>query len=206
MKHDIKTLENKSAGTFELNPAIFSAPLRMDIVHRMVRWQMAKARSGNHQTKEIWAVRGTTKKPFRQKGTGNARQGSLRSPHMRGGAVVFGPHKRDHGFSLPKKVRKLAMRIILSSKVSSGAFVVVDELKLKDQKSKGLQKLIQNNGWTAPLFVGGTEVDQNFCKASRNIPHVNVLPQQGINVLSVLKCKTLVMTKDAIHHLEARLG
>ena len=206
MKWDIKTLDNKSAGTMDLSEHVFGSPVRADIVHRMIRWQMAKARSGNHQTKEIWAVSGTTKKPFRQKGTGNARQGSLRSPHMRGGAVVFGPHKRDHSFDLPKKVRKLALRTILSTKVAEGSLIIVDELKSAEVKSKTLKAIIEKNGWSHPLFIGGEVLDQNFCKASRNIPHVNVLPQQGANVLSILKCKTLVMTKDAIHHLEARLG
>ena len=206
MKCDIKTLDNKTAGSIELSASVFGMPVRADIIHRMIRWQTAKARSGNHQTKEIWAVQGTTKKPFRQKGTGNARQGSLRGPHMRGGAVVFGPHKRDHSFDLPKKVRKLALKTILSSKLSDGSLVVIDELKASEPKAKSLKALISKNGWSSPLFIGGAELDHNFCKASQNLAHVHVLPQQGANVLSIMKCKTLVLTKDAVHHLEARLG
>lgn len=206
MKWDTKTLDNKKSGSIELSDGVFGVPVRSDIIHRMVRWQMAKARSGNHQTKEIWAVQGTTKKPHRQKGTGNARQGSLRGPHMRGGAVVFGPHKRDHAFDLPKKVRKLALKTILSSKVSDGSLVIVDDLKAMEPKAKILKAMIEKNGWFSPLFIGGESLDQNFCKASKNLPYVNVLPQQGANVLSILKCKTLVLTKDAVHHLEARLG
>ena len=205
MKWDIKSLNNEKLGSIDLNDQVFGVPVRPDIIHRMVRWQLAKARSGNHQTKEIWAVSGTTKKPFRQKGTGRARQGSLRAPHMRGGAVVFGPHKRDHSFDLPKKVRKLALRSVLAAKAAEGALIILDAFELKNPKAKDLGAIIQKNGWNAPLFIGGTELNENLCKASRNLVNVNVLPQQGANVYSIMKCKTLVLSKDAVHHLEARL-
>jgi large subunit ribosomal protein L4 len=205
MNWDIKDLDNKKVGSVDLNDQVFSAAPRPDIIHRMVRWQLAKARSGNHQTKEIWAVRGTTKKPFAQKGTGRARAGSLRAPQMRGGAVIFGPHKRDHSFDLPKKVRKLALRSILASKAAEGSLVIVDAFELKNPKAKELNSILQKNGWNSPLFIGGTELNENFCKASRNLVNVNVLPQQGANVYSIMKCKTLVLSKDALHHLEARL-
>lgn len=205
MQWDVVSLENKKLESIDLNDLVFGVPARADIIHRMIRWQLAKARSGNHQTKEIWAVSGTTKKPFRQKGTGRARQGTLRGPHMRGGAVVFGPHKRDHSFDLPKKVRKLALKSVLAMKAAQGALVVLDALDLKNGKAKELSSLIKKNGWNAPLFIGGTELNENFCKASSNLVNVNVLPQQGANVYSIMKCGTLVLSKDAVHHLEARL-
>lgn len=206
MQWDVLNLENKKLGLIDLSDQVFGVATRPDIIHRMVRWQLAKARSGNHQTKEIWAVSGTTKKPFRQKGTGRARQGTLRGPHMRGGAVVFGPHKRDHSFDLPKKVRKLALRSVLAMKASEGSLVILDDFDLKKGKAKDLSSLIQKNGWKAPLFIGGAELNENFFKASRNLAKVNVLPQQGANVYSIMKCGTLVLSKDAVHHLEARLA
>lgn len=206
MKLSVKTLENKAVGEVTLSGSVFALPMRPDILHRMVRWQRAKARSGNHQTKEIWAVSGTTKKPHKQKGTGRARQGSLRGPHMRGGAVVFGPHTRDHSFDLPKKVRKLALKTALSAKYAEGKLVVVDSLKMETSKANELWKLLENNNWTSPLFIDGTEVNVNFQKASGNLKNVHLLPQQGANVLSILKCDTLILSKDALHHLEARLS
>ena len=153
MQWDLIDLENKKLGSIDLSDHVFGIPTRPDIIHRMIRWQLAKARSGNHQTKEIWAVRGTTKKPFRQKGTGRARQGSLRGPHMRGGAVVFGPHKRDHSFDLPKKVRKLALRSVLAMKAAQGSLVVLDALEMKKAKAKDLSALILKNGWKSPFFI-----------------------------------------------------
>lgn len=207
MQFDLKSLENKTLGKIALSDAIFSVPLRLDILHRMVRWQDAKARSGSHQTKEIYAVSGTTKKPYKQKGTGNARQGSLRAPHMRGGAVVFGPHVRDHSFSLPKKVRKLALKLALSAKCSAGKLVVVDQLSFSENgKAKDLSNLIEKNKWRSPLFIGGECLDVSFERASRNLQNVHILPQQGANVKSILKCDTLVLSQDAVHHLEARLS
>lgn len=206
MKCSIKNIENKVVGSLDLAPSVFGAPVRPDILHRMVRWQMAKARSGNHQTKEIWAVSGTTKKPHKQKGTGRARQGSLRSPHMRGGAVVFGPHVRDHSFDLPKKVRKLALKSALAAKIQEGTLVILDSFKLAQPKSKELEKHLMANGWDAPLFIDGETVETSLSWAARNLENVHCLPQQGVNVLSILKCKTLILSKDAVHHLEARLS
>ncbi len=206
MKLAVKSLENKAVGEVSLPQSIFGLPVRPDILHRMIRWQQAKARSGNHQTKEIWAVSGTTKKPFKQKGTGRARQGSLRGPHMRGGAVVFGPHRRDHSFELPKKVRKLALKTALSSKYAEGKLVIVDSLTTSSLKAKDLAVILEKNNWSAPLFIDGAELNQNFQKASQNLKNVHLLPQQGANVQSILKCDTLVLSKDALHHLEARLS
>ncbi|MEI8321391.1 MAG: 50S ribosomal protein L4 [Alphaproteobacteria bacterium] len=206
MKLAVKNFENESVGEISLAQAIFGLPSRPDILHRMIRWQQAKARSGNHQTKEIWAVSGTTRKPHKQKGTGRARQGSLRGPHMRGGAVVFGPHKRDHSFDLPKKVRKLALRTALSAKYAAGKLVIVDSLSFKSMKAKELAVVLEKNQWTSPLFIDGVELNTNFQKASQNLKNVHLLPQQGANVQSILKCDILVLSKDALHHLEARLS
>ncbi len=206
MKCEVKNIKNEVVGSLELSSSIFEGDVRPDILHRMVRWQMAKARSGNHQTKEIWAVSGTTRKPHKQKGTGRARQGSLRGPHMRGGAVVFGPHVRDHSFDLPKKVRKLALRCVLAAKAREGALVILENFDLKTPKSQLLSSHLSENGWVSPLFIDGSSVNENFLRASRNLVNVHCLPQQGANVLSILKCKTLILSKDAVHHLEARLS
>ena len=170
----------------------------------MVNWQLAKRRSGNHKTKGISDIRGTTKKPYKQKGTGNARQGSLRSPQFRGGAVIHGPVVRSHAFDLPKKVRKLALRVALSSKAADGKLIVLDAAKAATPKTKDLAGRLGKLGWNSVLVIDG-EVDDNFASASRNIPHVNVLPSVGANVYDILRADTLVLTKDAVEMLEARL-
>ncbi len=205
MKIKVVTLENKAAGEIELSDAVFGATVRKDILHRMVEWQRAKARSGTHKTKTISEISGTGKKPFKQKGSGNARQGSMRSAQMRGGATIFGPVVRSHALGLPKKVRKLAMRVALSSKQADGSLFIVDNVDVKAAKTKTMVTQFAKNGWDAPLFIGGAEVNENFAKAARNIKFVDVLPQQGINVYDILRHKQLILTKDAVKHLEERL-
>lgn len=205
MKIKVVTLENKAAGEIELSDAVFGAPVRKDILHRMVEWQRAKARSGTHKTKTISEISGTGKKPFKQKGSGNARQGSMRSAQMRGGSTIFGPVVRSHEIGLPKKVRKLAMRVALSSKQADGTLFVVDNVDVKAPKTKAMVAQFAKNGWDAPLIIGGAEVNENFAKAARNIKFVDVLPQQGINVYDILRHKQLILTKDAVAHLEERL-
>ncbi len=205
MKIKVVTLENKDAGEIELSDAVFGAPVRKDILHRMVEWQRAKARSGTHKTKTISEISGTGKKPFKQKGSGNARQGSMRSAQMRGGSTIFGPVVRSHEIGLPKKVRKLAMRVALSSKQADGTLFVVDNVDVKAPKTKAMVAQFAKNGWDAPLIIGGAEVNENFAKAARNIKFVDVLPQQGINVYDILRHKQLILTKDAVAHLEERL-
>ncbi len=205
MKWPLKNLSNQEVGQVELSEDLFGRAVRSDILHRVVRWQLAKARAGTHQTKTISMISGTTKKPYKQKGTGNARQGSLRSPQFRGGATIFGPVSRSHAYSLPKKVRKLGLKQALSSKLQNQELVIVDHLKLSDPKTAQLIKKIQSNGWESALFLDGTVVDENFAKASANIVGIDVLPQQGANVYSILKRKYLVLSKDALDHLEARL-
>jgi len=205
MQATVKTLDNAEAGTLELSDAVFGAAVRGDILARLVHWQLAKRRSGNHKTKGISEIQGTTKKPYKQKGTGNARQGSLRSPQFRGGARIFGPVVRDHGYDLPKKVRKLGLITALSSKQADGKLVVLDNLKLTEAKTKALAKRLDKLGWASALVIDGPEADVNFVRAARNIPGIDVPPQQGANVYDILRRDVLVLTRAAVEHLEARL-
>jgi large subunit ribosomal protein L4 len=204
MKIAVKTLDNKKAGDIELSDAIFGLTPRKDVLFRAVNWQLAKRRSGNHKTKGIAEISGTGKKPFAQKGTGNARQGSLRSPQMRGGAVIFGPVVRDHGHDLPKAVRKLALKTALSTKQKEGKLVVLENTESKSAKTKDLVKTLKALGLESALIIDETP-DANFARATRNIPHIDVLPQKGINVYDILRRDTLVLTKAAVAQLEARL-
>jgi len=205
MKYEVKNFDNKKVGEVTLSPEIFALPSRADILARMVNWQLAKRRSGNHASKGVSDISGTTKKPWRQKGTGRARAGSLRSPQFRGGAVIFGPVVRDHGFSLPKKVRQLALKTALSTKVASGSLLVVEDLNAGTAKTKDLVKKFAGLGLKSALIIGGEEVNTDFAKAAANIPGVDVLPQQGINVYDILRREHLVLTKAAIENLESRL-
>ncbi len=172
----------------------------------MVKRQLAKSRTGTHNTKVVSEIRGTTAKPHRQKGTGRARQGSLRSPQFRGGAVIFGPRVRDHAHDLPKKVRRLALRCALSSKQADGKLVVLDEAKVAEPKTGALASRLDALGWSRVLIIAGVEIDPNFARAAANIPRVDVLPPHGANVYDILRCDTLVLTKDAVKHLEERLA
>jgi large subunit ribosomal protein L4 len=205
MKLAVKTLDDTAAGDIELADEVFGVPVRKDILARMVQWQLAKRRAGTHKTKGISEIQGTTKKPWRQKGTGRARQGSLRSPQFRGGAVIFGPVVRSHAFDLQKKVRRLALKTALSAKQAEGKLVVVDDVKLTAPKTKQLAERFEKLGWGSVLIIGGAVLDENFARAARNLPEVDVLPQQGANVYDILRRDTLVLTRDAVQHLEARL-
>jgi large subunit ribosomal protein L4 len=205
MKCAVTNLDNKQVGEIDLADEVFALPIRKDILARAVNWQLNKRRAGTHKTKGISDIRGTTKKPYRQKGTGHARQGSLRSPQFRGGARIFGPVVRSHATDLPKKVRKLALKTALSSKQADGRLIVIDEAKIKTAKTKDLVKKLTKLGWTSALIIGGPTVDVEFLRAAVNIPNLDVLPQQGANVYDILRRDTLVLTKDAVQHLEARL-
>jgi large subunit ribosomal protein L4 len=206
MKVAVKTLANGEAGEIELSDGIFGLQPRADLLHRMVTWQLAKRRAGTHKTKGVSEISGTTKKPFKQKGTGRARQGSNRSPQFRGGAVIFGPHVRDHGFDLPKKVRKLALKHALSAKAADGKLVVLDAARADDHKTKSLRRQLEDLGLGSVLVVDGDEIDRNFALAARNLPMIDVLPQCGANVYDILRRDTLVLTRNAIAQLEARLA
>ncbi len=205
MKADVKTLDNKSAGTLDLEDGVFGLPVRPDLLHRIVRWQLAKRRAGTHQTKVVGEIRGTTAKPFRQKGTGRARQGSSRAAQMRGGATTHGPQSRDHSHGLPKKVRRLALKTALSAKQAEGKLTILDAATLSDAKTSVLSHKLEALGLGSVLIIDGPEVDQNLARAAANLPGVDVLPQQGANVYDILRRDTLALTKAAVEHLQTRL-
>ncbi|MBU6508166.1 MAG: 50S ribosomal protein L4 [Alphaproteobacteria bacterium] len=205
MKLPVKSLDNKAAGDIEVADDIFGLPVRKDILARMVQWQLAKRRAGTHKTKGISDISGTTKKPWKQKGTGRARQGSLRSPQFRGGAVIFGPVVRSHEYGLQKKVRRLALKTALSAKQAEGKLVVLDSAKVKDAKTSALAKSFAKLGLASALIIDGATLDESFARAARNLPGIDVLPQQGANVYDIMRRDTLVLTRDAVQALEARL-
>ncbi len=205
MKAKIITLENKAAGNIELPDAVFGVDVRKDILARMVNFQRAKKRAGTHKVKTRGEIRGTTAKPFRQKGSGRARQGSIKVVQMRGGATVFGPVVRDHGHKLTKKLRKLALRSALSAKQADGKLIILDDAELKEGKTKLLAAKFAKLNWGRVLIVGASPVNENFVRAARNIPNVDVLPTEGANVYDILRRDTLVLTKAAVDGLGARL-
>ena len=205
MKLDVTNLEAEKTGEIDLDDSIFGLDPRRDILARVVNWQLAKRRSGNHKTKSISEISGTTKKPYRQKGTGRARQGSLRATQFRGGQTVHGPVVRSHAHDLPKKVRKLGLKCALSAKAKAGQLIVLDSASTDDPKTKALVAKFQKLGWQSVLVIDGPELDESFARAARNIPRVDVLPQQGANVYDILRRDTLVLTRGAVEHLEARL-
>jgi len=204
MQIDIKTLDNGSAGTADLPDDIFATKPRADIMARVVHWQQAKRRAGTHKTKGMGEVQGTTKKPYKQKGTGNARQGSLRAPQFRTGGVVHGPVVRSHGFDLPKKVRRLGLISALSQKAADGKLVVLDAAA-GAAKTKDLAAKLKVLGWTSALIVDRT-VDDGFLKASRNIHGIDVLPTVGANVYDILRHDVLAITTAGLEGLKERLA
>jgi large subunit ribosomal protein L4 len=204
MKLTVRNLDNQEVGDIELAEEVFGLPVRRDILARVVNWQLAKRRAGTHKTKGISDISGTTKKPYKQKGTGRARQGSLRSPQFRGGAVIFGPVVRSHEFDLQKKVRRLGLKTALSAKQAEGKLVVVDEARLDEAKTKALRARFDALGWASVLIIDGA-LDEGFARAARNLPKVDVLPEQGANVYDILRRDTLVLTRSAVQQLEARL-
>ena len=205
MKTTVKNLKNEEVGEIELDEAVLGVPLRTDLLARMVNYQLAKRRSGNHKTKGVSEISGTTKKPHRQKGTGRARQGSLRSPQFRGGAAIFGPIVRSHAHDLNKKVRKLALKTALSTKLAEGKLVVLDAVAVDSHKTKEMVQRFKLLGLTSALIIDGANLDENFVRASRNVPLIDVLPEQGANVYDILRRDTLVLTRNAVEQLEARL-
>ncbi|MTJ81636.1 MAG: 50S ribosomal protein L4 [Telmatospirillum sp.] len=205
MKIDVVNLEAKNVGSIELADEVFGVPVRRDILARMVNYQLAKRRAGTHKAKQIGEVSGTTKKPYAQKGTGRARQGSLRSAQFRGGGVIFGPVVRSHAHDLTKKVRTLALKVALSSKAADGKLVVLDKAVAETPKTKALAQVLANLKLSDALFIDGTELNVNFALASRNLPFIDVLPSQGANVYDILRRDTLVLTRDAVQALEERL-
>jgi large subunit ribosomal protein L4 len=205
MKLDVINLDKKSVGSLDVADDVFGATVRSDILQRVVRWQLAKRQAGTHKAKIVSEVSGTSKKPFKQKGTGGARQGSMRSAQMRGGGVIFGPVPRSHAHSLPKKIRILGLKSALSSKAKDGKLIIIESASEKNAKTKGLQARFKKLGWTSALIIDGAEVDESFARAARNIKGIDVLPTQGANVYDILRRDTLVLTKAAVEKLEERL-
>ena len=204
MKLDITTLDGDGAGSVDLDETIFGLEPRIDLLQRMVRWQLAKRQAGTHAVKNRSEVNRTRKKLYKQKGTGNARHGAASAPQFRGGGRAFGPVVRSHAHDLPKKVRALALRHALSAKVKDSTLIIVDDVKLADGKTKGLVERFEKMGLSSALIISGSEVDVNFGRAARNIPQIDVLPVQGINVYDILRRDKLVLTRAAIDALEAR--
>jgi large subunit ribosomal protein L4 len=205
MKADVTTLDAKSAGTLELSDAVFGLPPRADLLQRTIVWQLAARRSGQHATKTRSEIVGTTKKMYRQKGTGGARHGDRKVPQFRGGGRAMGPVDRDHSIKLPKKVRALALKCALSAKQAGGNLIVLDVAAMKEPKTSALVKSLKKLGCVSALFIDGDAVDVNFARAAANIPGIDVLPSQGANVYDILRRDKLVLTKAAIEKLEARL-
>ena len=201
----VYNMEGKEVGKLDLSDAIFGVEVRADILHRVVNWQLAMRQCGNHQTKGRSDVALTPAKPFKQKGSGNARQGSRKGTQFRKGGIVFGPVVRDHSHDLTKKFRKLGLKTALSAKAKEGNLIVIDEAKLANPKTKDLMAKLNACGWNNCLFIDGKEVDVNFALASRNIIGVDVLPTIGANVYDILRKEKLVLTKDAVACLEERL-
>jgi len=204
MKLDITTLDGAGAGSVDLDETIFGLEPRADLLQRMVRWQLAKRQAGTHAVKNRSDVNRTRKKLYKQKGTGNARHGAASAPQFRGGGRAFGPVVRSHAHDLPKKVRALALKHALSAKVKDSTLIVIDDVKLADGKTKGLVERFEKMGLSSALIISGSEVDVNFGRAARNIPQIDVLPIQGINVYDILRRDKLVLTRAAIDALEAR--
>lgn len=205
MKLAVKTIENKDAGEITLDKDVFGVDVKQEVLHTMVNYQRNKARAGTHKAKQRNEVSGTGKKPWAQKGTGRARAGDLKRNIDRGGAVVHGPVVRSHATELPKKVRKLAMKMALSGKAANGKLIVIDDAKAKDHKTKPMAAALGKFGFNSALIVGGKEIDVNFARATSNIPRVDVLPSIGANVYDILRRDVLVLTKEAVNDLTERL-
>ncbi|MGA7975394.1 MAG: 50S ribosomal protein L4 [Pseudolabrys sp.] len=204
MELKITTLEGKAAGSVDLPDAIFGLDPRSDLVQRCVNWQLAKRQAGTHKTKLRGEIARTGKKVHAQKGTGQARHGAASAPQFRGGGRAFGPVVRSHAHELPKKVRALALKHALSAKAKDGGIVVLDKATVKEAKTGPLAKSFGKLGLENALIIDGAEVEANFQTAARNIPNIDVLPVQGINVYDIMRRKTLVLTKAALDALEAR--
>ena len=205
MKLDVIKLDGKSAGSIDLDEALFGLEPRADILHRVVRWQRAKSQAGTHSTLTRAEVSYSTKKIYRQKGTGGARHGSRKAPIFRKGGVSKGPQPRSHAHDLTKKFRALGLRHALSAKLKAGELVIIDSIAMAEAKTATLAKTVKDLGWKRVLIIDGVSIDGNFALAARNVEGVDVLPTMGANVYDILKRDTLVITKAGVEALEARL-
>ena len=204
MKAELKSIGNKKTSNIELADSVFGITPREDIIARVVKWQLAKRRAGTHKVKSRSEIAKTGAKMFRQKGTGRARHGAASVVQFRGGGVVHGPVVRDHGHDLPKKVRKLGLRSVLSAKAASGKLIIVDNLE-SDGKTASLKAKLTGLGVSNALVIGGETLENGFVRAAANIPLIDVLPSQGLNVFDAVRRDVLVMTKDAVDFIEERL-
>lgn len=204
MKAELKSIGNKKTSNIELADSVFGITPREDIIARVVKWQLAKRRAGTHKVKSRSEIAKTGAKMFRQKGTGRARHGAASVVQFRGGGVVHGPVVRDHGHDLPKKVRKLGLRSVLSAKAASGKLIIVDNLE-SDGKTASLKAKLTGLGVSNALVIGGETLEDGFVRAAANIPLIDVLPSQGLNVYDAVRRDVLVMTKDAVDFIEERL-
>ena len=205
MKLDVIKLDGKKAGSVDLGDEIFGLAPRADILPRVGRWQRNKAQAGTHKVKTRSETSYSTKKIYRQKGTGGARHGDRNAPIFRKGGIYKGPTPRSHAHDLPKKFRKLGLKHALSSKAASGNLVILDEAAAKDAKTSALAKQVKDLGWKKALVIDGAEVNENFASAARNLAGIDVLPSMGANVYDILRSDTLVITKAGVEALEARL-
>ncbi|SHO67584.1 LSU ribosomal protein L4P [Pseudoxanthobacter soli DSM 19599] len=204
MELQVKTLDGAEAGSITVSDEIFGLEPRADILHRVVRWQLAKRQAGTHKTKDRSEIARTGKKMYKQKGTGRARHGAASAPQFRGGGKAFGPVVRSHAHDLPKQFRALGLRHALSAKLKSESLVIVDDATAAEPKTKALQAKLGALGFSDVLVIGGAEIDANFKLAAQNLHYVDVLPVQGINVYDILRRDTLVLTRSAIESLEER--
>jgi len=204
MKLDVINLDGSSAGSLELGDDVFGLEPRADILHRVVRWQRNNAQAGTHKVKTRRETSYSTKKIYRQKGTGGARHGDRNAPIFRKGGIYKGPTPRSHGHELPKKVRKLGLKLALSAMAKSGSLVIIENAET-DGKTSALAKQVKNLGWKRALVIDGASVNEGFARAARNIQGLDVLPSVGANVFDILKRDTLVITKAGVEALEARL-
>ena len=205
MKLSVKTLENKAAGDITLDKDIFGVEVRQDVLHRVVTWQQGKRRGGNAKAKQRHEITGTGKKPWAQKGTGRARAGDLKRNIDRGGAVVHGPLPRSYGGTLPKKIRKLALKMALSAKAKDKKLVILDDIGTHSHKTKEMAEQLKKLGLESAVIIGGAEIGVNTLRATNNIPHIDVLPVQGANVYDILRRDTLALTKEAVNDLTEKL-
>ncbi len=205
MKVAVRNLDNQVVGEVSLAEGIYGQVIRSDILHTVVNWQRARKQSGTHKTKGLSEVSGTGKKPYKQKGTGNARLGTLRAPQCRGGAVIFGPVVRSHEFDLPKKVRKLGLKIALSSKLAEQKLIIIDRAVLSEPKTALLNLKLQNFNVRSILVIDGKTIDSNFKRAAENLINIDILPTIGANVYDILKHDYIMITTDALTALEERL-
>ena len=205
MKLNVISLDGGKAGSIELDEALFGLVPRADILHRVVRWQRAKAQAGTHSTLTRAEVSYSTKKIYKQKGTGGARHGSKKAPIFRHGGVVKGPQPRSHAHDLPKKFRALGLKHALSAKAAAGELIIIDAITMAEAKSSILAKAAKELGWKRVLIIDGAELNENFVMAARNIEGIDVLPTMGANVYDILKRDQLVITKAGVAALEARL-